>query len=93
MYACARGKLLKQTVRELPDVVDIKILVDDSSNDQTELLSEKLGVPSFIRDANYGYGRNRQTCYREAVAASADIVVMANCAGRFGPSSTKFPGS
>ena len=26
--------------------------------------------------ANYGYGRNQQTCYREALAAGADIVVM-----------------
>ncbi len=39
-------------------------------------LSEKLGVQTFIHDANYGYGRNQQTCYREALAAGADIVVM-----------------
>jgi len=67
---------LEQTVRGLPDVVDIKILVDDYSNDQTAALSEKLGVRTFIHDANYGYGRNQQTCYREALAAGADIVVM-----------------
>jgi hypothetical protein len=35
-------------VRELSDVVDIKILVDDSSKDKTAELSRKLGVqPSF----------------------------------------------
>jgi glycosyltransferase involved in cell wall biosynthesis len=56
--------------------VDIKILVDDSSKDQTAALSRKLGVQTFIHDANYGYGRNQQTCYREALAAGADIVVM-----------------
>ena len=67
---------LEQTVRELPDVVDIRILVDDGSSDQTASLSEKLGVRTFIHDANYGYGRNQQTCYREALAAGADIVVM-----------------
>jgi glycosyltransferase involved in cell wall biosynthesis len=33
-------------------------------------------VQTFIHDANYGYGRNQQTCYREALAAGADIVVM-----------------
>jgi len=33
-------------------------------------------VRTFIHDANYGYGRNQQTCYREALAAGADIVVM-----------------
>ena len=63
-------------MRELPDIVDIKILVDDSSKDKTALLPESLGVQTFIHDANYGYGRNQQTCYREALAAGADIVVM-----------------
>jgi glycosyltransferase involved in cell wall biosynthesis len=57
-------------------VVDIKILVDDSSKDQTAELSRLLGVQTFVHDANYGYGRNQQTCYREALAAGADIVVM-----------------
>src|SRR5208337_3853786 len=54
----------------------IKILVDDSSKDQTAALSRQLGVETFVHDANYGYGRNQQTCYREALAAGADIVVM-----------------
>ena len=67
---------LEQTVRELPDLVDIKILVDDSSKDKTAELSRKLGVQTFVHEANYGYGRNQQTCYREALAAGADIVVM-----------------
>jgi glycosyltransferase involved in cell wall biosynthesis len=64
------------TVRELTDVVDIRILVDDFSRDQTAVLSKQLGVDTYIHDANYGYGRNQQTCYREALAAGADIVVM-----------------
>ena len=69
-------KTLEQTVRELSDVVDIKILVDDSSKDQTVRLSRELGLMTFVHEANYGYGRNQQTCYREALAAGADIVVM-----------------
>ncbi len=76
MPAYNAEKTLEQTVRELSDVVDIKILVDDSSKDQTAELSRKLGVQTFVHDANYGYGRNQQTCYREALAAGADIVVM-----------------
>jgi glycosyltransferase involved in cell wall biosynthesis len=60
----------------LSDVVDIKILVDDSSQDQTAALSKRLGIQTYIHDANYGYGRNQQTCYREALATGADIVVM-----------------
>jgi glycosyltransferase involved in cell wall biosynthesis len=76
MPAYNAERTLEQTVRELPDEVDIKILVDDSSKDRTAELSRQLGVQTFIHDANYGYGRNQQTCYREALAAGADIVVM-----------------
>ena len=76
MPAYNAEKTLEMTVRELPEEVDIKILVDDSSHDSTVALSEKLGVQTFVHDANYGYGRNQQTCYREALAAGADIVVM-----------------
>ncbi len=76
MPAYNAEKTLEMTVRELSDLVDIKILVDDSSRDQTALLSKQLGVQTFIHDANYGYGRNQQTCYREALAAGADVVVM-----------------
>jgi len=67
---------LNETVQELPDTVDIRILVDDSSTDQTVALAESLGIATFVHDRNYGYGRNQQTCYREALAAGADIVVM-----------------
>ena len=76
MPAYNAEKTLEKTVQELSEIVDIKILVDDSSRDQTAELSRKLGVQTFIHDANYGYGRNQQTCYREALAAGADIVVM-----------------
>src|SRR5260221_13424962 len=76
MPAYNAEKTLEMTVNELSDLVDIKILVDDSSKDQTATLSRKLGVQTFIHDSNYGYGRNQQTCYREALAAGADIVVM-----------------
>lgn len=69
-------RTLEMTVRELSDIVDIKILVDDSSKDQTVRLSKQLGLITFVHDANYGYGRNQQTCYREALALGADIVVM-----------------
>jgi len=76
MPAYNAEKTLEQTVQALSDLVDIKILVDDSSKDQTAALSRSLGVETFVHDANYGYGRNQQTCYREALAAGADIVVM-----------------
>jgi glycosyltransferase involved in cell wall biosynthesis len=67
---------LEQTVLELPSEVDIKILVDDGSSDETLRVAEELGLKVFAHDANYGYGRNQQTCYREALNAGADVVVM-----------------
>lgn len=76
MPAYNAEKTLEMTVRELSEVVDIKILVDDSSRDQTVKVARELGLTTFVHEQNYGYGRNQQTCYREALAAGADIVVM-----------------
>jgi len=86
MPAYNAEKTLEQTVQALSDLVDIKILVDDSSKDQTAALSQSLGVETFVHDANYGYGRNQQTCYREALAAGADIVVMVHPDYQYTPS-------
>ncbi|MGA2334600.1 MAG: glycosyltransferase family 2 protein [Terriglobales bacterium] len=69
-------KTLEATVRELPDLVDIRILVDDHSSDRTVEVAHQLGLQSFVHNRNYGYGRNQQTCYREALAAGADVVIM-----------------
>lgn len=76
MPAYNAEKTLEQTVREIPESVDIKILVDDASSDRTFTLAQGLGLKTFTHDRNYGYGRNQQTCYREALAAGADVVVM-----------------
>ncbi len=69
-------KTLETTVRELPDLVDVCILVDDHSSDGTVEIAKRLGLQFFVHDKNYGYGRNQQTCYREALAAGADVVIM-----------------
>ena len=69
-------KTLEVTVRELPDLVDIRILVDDHSSDRTVEIAHRLGLQYYVHDRNYGYGRNQQTCYREALAAGADVVIM-----------------
>jgi glycosyltransferase involved in cell wall biosynthesis len=69
-------KTLEVTVRELPDLVDIRILVDDHSSDRTVEVAKQLGLQFYVHDRNYGYGRNQQTCYREALAAGADVVIM-----------------
>jgi glycosyltransferase involved in cell wall biosynthesis len=67
---------LAATVADLPDLVDIRILVDDHSSDGTVALAQRLGLHVFQHDRNYGYGRNQQTCYREALAAGADVIIM-----------------
>src|SRR6201982_201856 len=69
-------KTLEATVAELPELVDIRILVDDHSSDRTVEIAQRLGLQFFVHDKNYGYGRNQQTCYRESVAAGADVVIM-----------------
>src|ERR1700757_1004727 len=69
-------KTLEATVRELPDLVDVRILVDDHSADRTVELARRLGLHVFVHDENYGYGRNQQTCYREALAEGADVIIM-----------------
>lgn len=69
-------KTLEATVRELPDLIDACILVDDHSLDRTVEIAQRLGLQYFVHDRNYGYGRNQQTCYREALAAGADVVIM-----------------
>ena len=56
--------------------MDFRILVDDGSSDQTAGLGRALGLDVYVHDRNYGYGRNQQTCYREALGRGADIVIM-----------------
>jgi glycosyltransferase involved in cell wall biosynthesis len=69
-------KTLESTVSEMPSLVDKVILVDDHSSDRTVELAHRLGLACYVHDRNYGYGRNQQTCYREALDAGADVVIM-----------------
>jgi glycosyltransferase involved in cell wall biosynthesis len=69
-------KTLRTTVEELPAIVDMRILVDDHSCDRTVEVARELGLVHFVHDRNYGYGRNQQTCYTEALAEGADVVIM-----------------
>ncbi|HUJ33153.1 MAG TPA: glycosyltransferase family 2 protein [Candidatus Acidoferrum sp.] len=76
MPAYNAAKTVEATVRELPSIVDIKILVDDHSHDETVRIARELGLRVLVHDRNYGYGRNQKTCYREALASGADIIIM-----------------
>ena len=77
MPAYNAAKTLHMTYADLPrEMVDLVILVDDGSSDQTTHIARELGLELFIHNRNYGYGANQKTCYREALRAGADIVVM-----------------
>jgi glycosyltransferase involved in cell wall biosynthesis len=77
MPAYNAAKTLHMTYADLPrNVVDLVILVDDGSSDETARIARELGLELFVHDRNYGYGANQKTCYREALRAGADIVVM-----------------
>ena len=82
MPAYNAGKTLAATVAEVPELVDIRILVDDHSRDDTVEVARRLGLLVFQHDRNYGYGRNQQTCYREALEAGADVVGTADLASQ-----------
>ena len=77
MPAYNAARTLRMTYAELPrDVVDLVIVVDDGSSDETIQIARKLGLELFVHDRNYGYGANQKTCYIEALKAGADIIVM-----------------
>src|SRR5262245_47678699 len=68
---------LERTIKDLPDgAVDEVILVDDCSKDRTVEVARALGVTVIAHEKNTGYGGNQKTCYREALARGADVVVM-----------------
>lgn len=71
-------KTLERTYHEIPfDIVDEVILVDDSSNDTTIEIAQKLNINHIIQhDKNRGYGGNQKTCYDKALELKADIIVM-----------------
>src|SRR5258708_4950148 len=58
------------------DFIDRVILTDDCSRDGTVALARSLGIETIVHQRNRGYGGNQKTCYRAALDAGADIVIM-----------------
>src|SRR5687767_8894983 len=86
MPAYNAARTLERTYRDLPfDLVDEVLLVDDASQDTTVELSRLLGLTTFVHEKNLGYGKNQKTCYREALARGADIVVMVHPDYQYSP--------
>jgi glycosyltransferase involved in cell wall biosynthesis len=77
MPAYRAARTLAQCHRAIPhDVVDLTLLVDDGSDDETLAVARDLGLVTHRHARNLGYGANQKTCYRAALDAGADIVVM-----------------
>lgn len=79
MPAYNAAKTVRQTYDEVraQGLVDLIILVDDRSRDDTVAVARGLeGVQVHVHEQNLGYGGNQKTCYRLALEAGADIVVM-----------------
>jgi len=79
MPAYNAARTLRQTYQEVreQELVDLIIVVDDQSRDETVAVARSLpGVQVQVHAVNTGYGGNQKTCYRLALAAGADIVVM-----------------
>lgn len=70
-------KTLKKTLDDIPKgSTDEIILVDDASRDGTAALATELGIKVIVHSKNMGYGGNQKTCYKAALDAGADIIVM-----------------
>jgi glycosyltransferase involved in cell wall biosynthesis len=79
MPAYNAARTLRQTYDEVmaQGIVDLVILVDDASRDETVAIARTLpDVQVETHPTNRGYGGNQKTCYRLALAAGADIVIM-----------------
>ena len=77
MPAYNAATTLERTLADLPaGSVDEIVLVDDASRDGTAALARRLGLTVIEHQRNRGYGGNQKTCYREALARGADVVVM-----------------
>src|SRR6478735_7214871 len=79
MPAYNAARTLRQTYDEVMahGLVDVVIVVDDASHDDTVAIARTLErVQVEVHPENRGYGANQKTCYRLALAADADIVIM-----------------
>jgi glycosyltransferase involved in cell wall biosynthesis len=79
MPAYNAAATLCQTHQEVmaQEVVDLVIVVDDASSDQTAAIARQLPQTLVHKHPiNQGYGANQKTCYHLALQAGADIVIM-----------------
>ncbi len=79
MPAYNAAETLRRTYGEVmaQGVVDQVIVVDDASSDETVAVAKTLeNVIVHEHPQNMGYGANQKSCYRLALEAGGDIVIM-----------------
>jgi glycosyltransferase involved in cell wall biosynthesis len=75
------AKTLEKTLSDVPaGIVDLFILVDDLSKDDTVTVARELALRFPLEviqhKINRGYGGNQKTCYQAALDRGADVAVM-----------------
>lgn len=79
MPAYNAEQTLKKTHAEVmaQEVVDLVIVVDDASQDNTTSIAKTLpNTKVYTHQKNLGYGANQKSCYRLAIEEGGDIIVM-----------------
>ena len=79
MPAYNAAKTLRMTYDEVmaQGIVDQVIVVDDGSKDETISIAKTLSnTVVYPHDKNRGYGANQKSCYKLALEAGGDIIIM-----------------
>jgi glycosyltransferase involved in cell wall biosynthesis len=79
MPAYNAAQTLRQTFDEVmaQEMVDMVIVVDDLSSDETVSIARSLpNTVVYSHEKNKGYGGNQKSCYRLALEAGGDIIIM-----------------
>lgn len=79
MPAYNAARTLRKTYDEVMSqgIVDLVILVDDASDDETAAIAKSLpDTRVFVHKKNRGYGANQKTCYRMALEEGGEIIIM-----------------
>lgn len=79
MPAYNAAQTLRKTYEEVmeQEIVDLIILVDDASCDDTAEIARSLPFTKvYVHERNKGYGANQKRCYKMALEEGGDIVIM-----------------
>jgi len=79
MPAYNAAQTLRKTWDEVmaQEIVDLITVVDDRSQDETVSIAKALpDTEVYTHEKNLGYGGNQKTCYRLALEAGGDIIIM-----------------